>query len=127
MGLMISAVSSGSNEELVRSLGADTFLDYTSAGFWNKTTQYDIVFDAVGKLSKTQLSNLTRKDGKTLTVGSLDVAKETKQQLEQLKEWFDSGKLKAVIDKTYSLDEIQEAHAYAEKGHKVGSVVIKIN
>lgn len=127
MGLIITAVSSGKNEELVRSLGADTFLDYTSAGFWDKRTQYDIVFDAVGKLSKKQLSNLTRKDGNTLTVGSLDVAKETKQQLEQLKEWFDSGKLKAVIDKTYSLDEIQEAHAYVEKGHKVGNVVININ
>jgi len=126
MGLIITGVSSGKNEELVRSLGADTFLDYTLAGFWDKTAQYDIVFDAVGKLSKKQLSVLTRKDGKTLTVGSLDVAKETKQQVEQLKEWFDLGKLKAVIDHIYSLDEIWEAHSYVEKGHKVGNVVIKI-
>ena len=126
MGLVITAVSSGKNEELIRSLGAETFLDYTSADFWEKATQYDIVFDAVGKLSKKQLSNLTRMDGKALTVGSLDVAKETKPQLEQLKAWFDSGKLKAVIDHTYSLAQIQEAHSYAEKGHKVGNVVIKI-
>ena len=126
MGLKVTAVSSGKNEELVRSLGADTFLDYTSTGFWDKLAQYDIVFDAVGKLSKKQLSSLTRKDGKTLTVGSLDVAKETKQQLEQLKEWFDSGNLKAVIDKTYSIDEIQEASSYAEKGHKAGNVIIQI-
>lgn len=126
LGLAITAVSSGKNEELIRSLGADTFLDYTSADFWAKTGKYDIVFDAVGKLSKKQLLELTQKEGKSLTVGGLDVAKETKQQLELLKTWFDSGELKAVIDRTYSMDEIQEAHSYAEKGHKVGNVVIKI-
>lgn len=126
MGLVITSVSSGKNEEVLRSLGADTFLDYTSSDFWDRTLQYDIVFDAVGKLSKKQLATLTRKDGKPLTVGALDVAKETKQQLEQLKEWFDSGKLKAVIDRTYSLEEIQKAHSYVEQGHKVGNVVVKI-
>ena len=127
MGLVITAVSSGKNEELVRSLGADTFRDYTSTDFWDRTPKYDIVFDAVGKLSKKQLATLTRKDGKSITVGALDVARETKQQLEQLKTWFDSGKLKTVIDHTYSLEEIQEAHSYVDKGHKVGNVVVKIN
>lgn len=126
LGLAITAVSSGKNEELIHSLGADTFLDYTSADFWAKTGKYDIVFDAVGKLSKKQLLDITQKDGKSITVGGLDVAKETKQQLEQLKTWFESGELKAVIDRIYSMDEIQEAHSYVEKGHKVGNVVIKI-
>ncbi|MGB4587794.1 MAG: NAD(P)-dependent alcohol dehydrogenase [Clostridiaceae bacterium] len=126
-GLYVIAVSSGKNEELVRSLGADNFLDYTSSDFLDTSLQYDIVFDAVGKLSRKQLAALTRRDGKTLTVGSFDVAKETKQQLEQLKTWFDSDKFKAVIDRTYSLEEIKEAHSYVEKGHKVGNVVVKIN
>lgn len=126
MGLVITAVSSGKNEELVRSLGADTFLDYTSADFWKKTAQYDIVFDAVGKLDKKQLASLTLKNGRSLTVGGLDVAKETKQQLMQLKDWFEKGKVKAVIDRTYPIDQIQEAHGYAEKGHKTGSVVIEV-
>jgi len=126
MGLIITAVSSGKNEKLVRSLGAENFLDYTSDDFWDKAAQYDIVFDAVGKLNKKQLDSMTQRGGKNITVGSLDVAKETRQQLEQIKEWFDSGKLKAVIDHTYPLDEIQEAHFYAEKGHKVGNVVIEI-
>lgn len=126
MGLVVTGVSSGRNEDLVRSLGADTFLDYTSDDFWEKVTQYDIVFDAVGKLGKDQLASLTRKEGRSITVGGLDVAKETKQQLAQLKDWFDSGKLQAVIDLTYPLDKIQEAHAYAEKGHKRGNVVIEV-
>lgn len=125
-GLMITAVSSGKNEKLIRSLGAHTFLDYTYAGFWDRTMQYDIVFDAVGKLSRKQLNSLTYKEGKHITVGALDVAKETKEQLDQLKEWFISGKLQAVIDRTYPLEEIQEAHSYVEKGHKVGNVVVKI-
>jgi len=127
MGLVTTAVSSGKNEKMVRSLGAQNFLDYTYAGFWDRTMQYDIVFDAVGKLSRKQLDSLTYKEGKHITVGALDVAKETKEQLDQLKEWYISGKLKAVIDRTYDLEEIQEAHSYVEKGHKVGNVVVKIN
>lgn len=126
IGLVVTAVSSIRNEDLVRSLGADTFLDYTSYDFWKGTKQYDIVFDAVGKLDKKQLESLTRKDGKSVTVGGLDVAKETKQQLAKLKDWFDSGQLQAVIDRTYSLEQIQDAHAYVEKGHKRGNVVIEV-
>jgi NADPH:quinone reductase-like Zn-dependent oxidoreductase len=126
MGLVVTAVSSVRNEDLIRSLGADTFLDYTSYDFWKGTTQYDIVFDAVGKLDSKQLESLTRKDGKSVTVGGLDVAKETKQQLAQLKDWFDSGELHPVIDRTYPMDQIREAHVYVEKGHKRGNVVIEV-
>lgn len=126
MGLVVTGVSSGRNEELVRSLGADTFLDYTSDDFWEKVAQYDFVFDAVGKMDKKQMASLTRKEGRFFTVGGLDVSKETKPQLAQLKEWFDAGKLQAVIDRTYALEGIQEAHAYAEKGHKRGNVVIEV-
>lgn len=126
MGLRTTAVSSGKNEELVTSLGADEFLDYTAPGFWDRTDEYDLVFDAVGKLSKEKLKKLTRQGGRNITVGALDVAKETKDQLEQLKDWYDSGKLKSVIDRTYFLDEIKKAHDYVDKGHKVGNVVIRI-
>lgn len=126
LGLVITAVSSGKNRDMVTLLGTDTFLDYTSPGFWDRPLQYDVVFDAVGKLSKAELRKLTREGGKTLTVGAMDVAKETKGQLEQLKAWYDSGKLKPVIDRTYPLEEIIEAHAYADQGHKVGNVVIEV-
>ena len=126
LGLVITAVSSAKNEELMRHLGAEIFLDYKAKDFWENTMQYDIVFDAVGKLNRKQMETLTRKDGKHITVGSMDVAKETKQQLGQLRDWFDAGKFKAVIDRTYLLEEIKEAHAYVEKGHKVGNVVVKI-
>lgn len=127
MGLVVTAVSSGRNEKLLRSLGAAAFLDYTAETFLEGLGQYDIVFDAVGKISKKQLAAWTRRGGKAITVGALDVAKETKVQLEQMKEWFDAGKLMAVIDRSYPLEEIQEAHSYAEKGHKVGNVVVKLH
>lgn len=126
MGLVVTGVSSGRNEDLVRSLGAETFLDYTSDEFRKNTAKYDIVFDAVGKLDKNQLESLVCKDGMSVTVGGLDVARETKPQLALLKDWFDAGKLLPVIDRTYPMDQVREAHSYAEKGHKRGNVVIEV-
>lgn len=67
-----------------------------------------------------------RDGGVYKTVGGLETASESKEQLELLKLLFEAGLLKAVIDKTYTLKEIVEAHRYVDSGRKKGNVVLKI-
>jgi NADPH:quinone reductase-like Zn-dependent oxidoreductase len=64
--------------------------------------------------------------GKYITVDSLDVAKELSSDLKQLAEMYDQGSLVAIIDKTYTLDQIVEANHYVDSGRKKGNVVIKV-
>ena len=65
--------------------------------------------------------------GKYVTVGSLDVASESKEQLNLLRELFDKGEYRAVIDRTYALADIVEAHRYVDEGKKKGNVVITVS
>lgn len=123
----VTAVCSGQGAELAKKLGADSIVIYTQQDFTMLNEKFDIVFDAVGKTSKKQCSRLLEKNGKFITVGGLDVAKETKAQLGQLQSLFDEGELHACIDRVYTLDEIVEAHRYADTGKKKGNVVIKIS
>jgi len=122
----VTAVCGEKGIELTQKLGADTILIYTQTDFSKLTDKFDIVFDAVGKITKKQCNNLLEKNGHFITVGALDVAKETKAQLEQLKQLFDSGEIHACIDRTYAVDDIVEAHHYVDSGRKKGNVVIKM-
>lgn len=126
LGLRVTAVSSGGNEAFVRGLGATDFLDYTDPPFQLMEDQYHIVFDAVGKLDRNSAKLALKSDGTYLTVASLDVAKEDKKQLQRLAKWYEDGKFKAVIDRSYPVTDIQLAHRYVEEGHKKGNVVLKI-
>jgi len=126
LGLKVTGVASGANEELVRGLGASDFIDYRNEDYIVKGLSYDIIFDAVGKTSKAIAKKALKPGGRFITVGGASVAKETKAQLEQIKAWFEQGKLKAVIDRTYDLENAADAHAYVEKGHKKGNVVLRI-
>ena len=87
---------------------------------------YDIIFDAVGKCDKKKIKTLLSTGGVFKSVVGLDVASATKEQLLFLKKLFEAGKLKAVIDKTYSIDEVVEAHRYVDSGRKKGNVILKI-
>lgn len=123
-GANVTAVCSTTNVDLVRSLGADDIVDYTREDFTKTETRFDIVFDAVGKTSKSACKKLLKPTGKYLSVwGS---APENANDLLTLKEIIESGKLKTVIDRRYTLEQIREAHAYVEKFHKKGNVVINI-
>jgi NADPH:quinone reductase-like Zn-dependent oxidoreductase len=126
LGLKVTGLASGANEEMVRSLGASDFIDYMQEDYTLKGSGYDIIFDAVGKTSKANAKKALKPGGRFITVGGSSVAKETKDMLEQLKAWFEQGKLKAVIDRTYDLENAAEAHSYVDKGHKKGNVVLKI-
>jgi len=123
-GANVTAVCSTTNVNLVKSLGADNVVDYTREDFTKIETRFDIIFDAVGKTSKSACKNLLKPKGKYVSVyGS---AGKNSNDLLTLKELIESGKLKTVIDRRYTLEQIRVAHAYVEKFHKKGNVVINI-
>lgn len=125
LGAEVTGVSSTKNLELLQSLGADKVLDYTQEGFEKniEDKSFEVVFDAVGKLKTGK--NAVKKADEYISVKSL--TKETLETLEEIRNMLEKGKLKPVIDKTFTLDNIVEAHEYVEKGHKKGNVVILID
>ncbi|MBK6963212.1 MAG: NAD(P)-dependent alcohol dehydrogenase [Bacteroidales bacterium] len=123
-GAVVTAVCSATNVEMVRSLGAEQVIDYTAGDFTKTETRFNVVFDAVGKASASACKKLLKPGGKYVSVSG--TAKSAPGDLKALKELIESGKLKAVIDRTYTLDQIREAHQYAESFRKKGNIVIKI-
>ena len=127
-GAEVTAVCSTSNLDMVKSIGAARVLDYTEDNFSFLGEQYDIIFDAVGKMmtgiSKSAFKKAIAPGGTILTVemGHRDRV----EDLITLKEMIESGSIKPVIDRKYSFEEIPEAHKYVEKKHKKGNVVITI-
>jgi NADPH:quinone reductase-like Zn-dependent oxidoreductase len=123
-GAEVSGVCSTSNLELVRSLGAEHVIDYTQEDFSQRVETYDVVFDAVGKLTSAKGKSVLKKEGTYLTVKMPTT--ETTEKLLLLKELVVAGKLKPAIDRTYPLEQTAEAHRYVDKGHKKGNVVITV-
>jgi NADPH:quinone reductase-like Zn-dependent oxidoreductase len=123
-GAVVTAVCSTTNVNLVKSLGADNVVDYTREDFTKSKTLFDIIFDAVGKTSKSTCKNLLKPGGKYVSVTGSPA--KNPDDLLFLKELIESGKLKTVIDRKYPLEQIREAHTYVEKYHKKGNVVINV-
>lgn len=147
LGATVTAVCSTSNIEMVKALGAEKVIDYTMEDFTKNEETYDVIFDTVGKSSFSgALKSLNKKGhlllasaGMGLLMGSAIVSlfirkkiasgviKETAEDMNFIKLLIESGKLKAVIDKTYSLEQIAMAHTHVDKGHKKGNVIINID
>ncbi|MBD3257046.1 zinc-binding dehydrogenase [candidate division GN15 bacterium] len=151
LGASVSAVCSTANVELVKSLGAERVFDYTREDFTWADQRYDVIFDAVGKLSFSRCKDKLREGGifleaaivpsvmitvlRTSLFGSRKVKVaatgmrkpvERLRDLELLRQLLESGGIRPVIDRRYSLDQIVEAHRYVDQGHKKGNVVIKV-
>ncbi len=123
-GAEVTAVCSTTNINLVELLGADKVIDYTREDFTGTKSRFDIIFDAVGKTSKSACKHLLKPGGNYVSVtGS---PKSNPGDLLVLKDLIESGKLKTVIDRRYRLDQIREAHVYVESYRKKGNVVINI-
>ena len=145
-GAEVTGVCSTSNLEMVKSLGADKVIDYKTTDFTKNGEIYDVIFDTVGKSSFSgSMQSLKEKGFYILAAGGVStmlrgawasmtsskkvvsgVMSETAEDLILFKALIEEGTIKAVIDKTYPLKGIAEAHAYVEKGHKKGNVVIVV-
>ncbi len=130
LGAEVTGVCSTANLELVRSLGATTVIDYTKDDFTQSGSRYDLIFDAVGK-RKSAKAMLNA--GAVLASGGVSMSvddafpRTKKSDLLVLKELAESGAVRPVIDRRYTLDEIVEAHRYVDLGHKKGNVIVTIS
>jgi len=145
-GAVVTGVCSASNAEMVKSLGADKVIDYTTEDFTKSLMRYDFVFSVVGKTTFSQCMGILKPKGiylenmmettdflkvlRTSIAGGKKikggVSTETAQKLNFLKELIVSGKLVPVIDRVYPLERTAEAFQYVEQGHKKGNVIIKM-
>ncbi|MDP4265405.1 MAG: NAD(P)-dependent alcohol dehydrogenase [Bacteroidota bacterium] len=142
-GVYITAVCSGENSELVRSLGADKIIDYKTADFTKDNEKYDFVFDAIGRSSFFRCKRLLKKKGIYTSSGGAEnlllilitpvfggkkvvfpSPKSVKACLSFIKDLIEKGNFKPVIDRKYPLDKIAEAYTYVATGQKIGNVVI---
>ena len=129
-GTTVDGVCSSTNLEVVKSLGADSVIDYTSKDFKLDHEKYDLIFDAVGKKKSSELryKNALNTNGKFISVddGNPGTKAVCKSNLMILKDMVDSKTIKPVIDRIYPIEEIVEAHRYVDKGHKIGNVIITV-
>jgi NADPH:quinone reductase-like Zn-dependent oxidoreductase len=124
-GAEVVGVCSTVNIEMVKSLGADKVIDYKQEDISKYGKDYNIVYDAVYKLSSSRGKKLLAEKGIYIKVGT-DGKNISIRDLDFLRELVEEGRLKAVIDRTYPLEQIVEAHRYVAKGHKKGHVVIEV-
>ena len=129
-GAIVDGVCSSANLELVKDLGADLVIDYTSNDFKLDGKKYDFIFDAVGKEKSSGLRyrNALKASGKFISVddGNPGTKAVCKENLRILKDLTESKVIKPVIDKTYSIEQVVESHRYVDRGHKKGNVIIRI-
>ncbi|MCW5899440.1 MAG: NAD(P)-dependent alcohol dehydrogenase [Flavobacteriales bacterium] len=145
LGAEVTGVCSTRNVELVRSLGAREVIDYTKDDLLAHRDRFDVVFETVGKLPFKESIALVKPKGTIITGSEMPAqmlarvfaskggkkvtviggtAGESADDMRHLAELWRRGEIRAVIDSTYPLARIQEAHSVAESGRKVGNVVI---
>lgn len=145
-GAVVTGVCSTANIDLVKSIGADKVIDYTKEDFTQNGEIYDLIFDTVNTISVAHtLTSLTKNGKMILSAAGMQemlqglwismtsnrklmtgVISHKATDIVFLKELIEAGKFKPVIDRSYPLEQIAEAHAYVEKGHKKGNVIINI-
>jgi NADPH:quinone reductase-like Zn-dependent oxidoreductase len=145
-GAEVTAIDSTAKLDMLRSIGADHVVDYTQEDFTKSGESYDVIFDVVGTIRFSQSKRSITENGTYLLANPIrgqmirgpiarmtssnkvimQTASPTIPDLAFLRELIEAGKIKTVIDRTYPLEEIVEAHRYVEKGGKLGNVVITV-
>jgi NADPH:quinone reductase-like Zn-dependent oxidoreductase len=144
-GAHVTGVTSGTHVDLVRSLGADEVIDYTRQDFTKTGQTYDAIIDAVGKQTLRRARRALKPGGVYVATDGLEnfltwavmklarrkrlrfaSAGRRKEDIELLKQLIEAGEYRPVIDRTYPMAEVAEAHRYVEAWHKAGNVVLTI-
>lgn len=147
-GAIVTAVCNTKSVELVKSLGADTVIDYQTQDFTKTENRFEFIFDAVGKSSFGQckplltqkgiyISTELGKNGENILLALttpifggrrllFPIPSITESDVVFLKELFEKGEFKPVIDRSYELEQIVEAYRYVESGQKIGNVLLKV-
>jgi len=146
-GAHVTAVCNTKNVELVRTLGADEVIDYLQEDFTKNGETYDVVLDAVGKHSFFRSRRALKPDGLYVATDrlynlplALLMSKSRKKKVVfttdwrpgrenilLLKELIEAGKYRAVVDRTYPLEDVVEATRYVDTWQKTGNVVLTLN
>jgi NADPH:quinone reductase-like Zn-dependent oxidoreductase len=146
MGAVVTGVCSAGNAELVRSLGADHVIDYAREDFATAGKQYDVIFDCVGNAPFSRAGSAVKPGGALLLVvtdlpGMLKAGGDSRRSgrrvvpisfaprpkdVEFVFDLVGRGAMWPVIDRTYTLDQVVEAHRYVDTGRKRGNVVLQI-
>ena len=146
LGADVTGVCSSANSAMVKSIGASKIIDYTKEDFTQNGETYDLIFDAVNAVSVSRtLKSLNPKGILVLSAAGMwemfqglwfsvtgrkrimtGVIKHSAEDIVFLKDLIEKDKFKPVVDRIYSLEQIAEAHAYVEKGHKKGNLVITL-
>lgn len=145
-GAEVTGVCGSSNVDLLKSIGVDKVIDYTKEDFAKKPDKYDVIFDSVNKISLSDSLKVLNTGGllilsaagisemiKGFFISTLSskkvltgVISHTKEDISFLRSLIELGKLRSVVDRTYTLEQIVDAHEYVEKGHKKGNVAVTI-
>jgi NADPH:quinone reductase-like Zn-dependent oxidoreductase len=143
-GAEVTGVCGTPRLEFVKSLGADKVIDYTKENFTQNGETYDLIFDILGRSSFSRVRRSLKPNGIyllasfklkallqmlwTSITGSKQkaFANETSESMDFVKKLVEEGKIKAIVDRCFSLEQTAEAHRYVEGGHKQGNVVIAI-
>jgi len=145
-GAEVTAIDSTAKLDMLTSIGADHVIDYTKEDFTQNGDVYDVIFDVVGTLSLSKCNRSIKPDGTYLLANPIrgqiiqgpwtrmargkkvimQTASGTVEDLISLRQLIEEGKLKTVIDRTYPLEQIVEAHRYVETGQKLGNLVITV-
>ncbi len=147
MGAEVTVVDSAMKEKMLRDIGADHFIDYTKENFTQNSQKYDVIFDMVARSSYSgcvdaltpkgrylmvnpRISGMlksvftTKRTGKTVMFA---FAGEKEEELQELKKMIEEGKIKSVVDKTFSMEQAADAHHRVETEQRLGAIVISIN
>jgi NADPH:quinone reductase-like Zn-dependent oxidoreductase len=141
LGAEVATTTSAVNAEMVKNLGADVVIDYKTQKFEEELSDYDLVFDMMGGEIMEKSFKILKKGGCLVSIKGEDSKGLAEQygvrfeaffmwpsgeMLSQLAQLISDGALKPIIDRTFSIDQIQEAYGYLQTGRAKGKIVIQV-